>query len=43
MEDTYCAEHDKDATVMAKSIHGRDLVIQGWCDEDGGHEVEVVE
>ena len=42
-KDMVCTEHDKDIPVLAESIHGKNIVTQGWCDEEGGHEVEVVE
>lgn len=38
-----CTEHDTDVDVTEDSIHGRQVVSRGFCPEDGGHEIEVVE
>lgn len=37
-----CTEHDVDVEGTG-SVHGHSVVWTGWCTEDGGHEVEVVE
>lgn len=41
-KDMVCTEHDKDIPVLTESLHGREIVTHGWCDEDGGHEVQNV-
>lgn len=38
-----CIEHNVDVDVEDTQVHGRELVFIGWCDEDGGHDVIVME
>ncbi len=38
-----CTEHDEDVPVDVVERHGSQIVREGFCPEDGGHEVSVVE